>query len=133
MPLHAVLPLHLRPRLPPNLPSPRSLPPEPGRSDLAAHLQLFSQALESDPGCIVAWDLAIWNEAADAQWEAAAALAHVAVAVNYTSATLWQQWQRLEGLRENTEAQLRLRALASAAGVRTLTEGASTADSHVPG
>jgi len=99
----------------------------------AAARAILVRALESDPGCIVAWDLAIWNEAADAQWEAAAALAHVAVAVNYTSATLWQQWQRLEGLRENTEAQLRLRALASAAGVRTLTEGASTADSHVPG
>mmetsp|Transcript_43338 Transcript_43338/g.140557 ORF Transcript_43338/g.140557 Transcript_43338/m.140557 type:complete len:275 (-) Transcript_43338:328-1152(-) len=76
--------------LTPNLPSPRSLPPEPGHSDLAAQLQLFSQALESDPGCIVAWDLAIWNEAADAQWEAAAALAHVAARWIPVHACAWR-------------------------------------------
>lgn len=61
---------------------------------------------------------AIWLEAADARWDAAATLAHVAVATHYGSAAVWQQWLDLEEMRGNVESLLRLRALASAAGVR---------------
>ena len=61
---------------------------------------------------------AIWIEASEGQWEAAATLAHIAVANQYGSAELWSQWLELEDMRGNVETLLRLRALASAAGVR---------------
>ena len=63
-------------------------------------------------------DRAIWLEAAEEQWAVASTLAHVAVATHYTSGVLWQQWLDLEEMRGNVESLFRLRALASAAGVR---------------
>lgn len=64
---------------------------------------------------------AIWLEASDQQWESASALTHVAVALHFSSASMWSQWVELEGLRAGStvsETQFRLRALASAAGVK---------------
>jgi len=61
---------------------------------------------------------AIWLEAAEEQWAVASTLAHVAVATHYSSGVLWQQWLDLEEMRGNVESLFRLRALASAAGVR---------------
>ena len=61
---------------------------------------------------------AIWLEASEGQWEAAATLAHVAVAAHYGDASLWQAWLELEEMRGRPEPLLRLRALASASGVR---------------
>jgi len=66
----------------------------------------------------VALRSAIWLEASDDSWEAAATLAHIAVANVYGSGVLWQQWLDLEEMRGDVESLPRLRALASAAGVR---------------
>ena len=61
----------------------------------------------------------MWLEASLQQFEAASALAHVAVARHSFSATLWRQWVEIEGLRTGADqTQLRLRAMASAAGVK---------------
>lgn len=51
----------------------------------------LAAALQHAPRNEEVWPLAIWVEAADEHWEAAATLAHIAVANHHGSATLWQQ------------------------------------------
>mmetsp|Transcript_2898 Transcript_2898/g.8088 ORF Transcript_2898/g.8088 Transcript_2898/m.8088 type:complete len:118 (-) Transcript_2898:491-844(-) len=61
---------------------------------------------------------AVWLEASEGQWAVASTLAHVAVATHYSSGTFWQQWMEIEEMNGDIEFLFRLRALASAAGVR---------------
>jgi len=79
--------------------------------------RLLAGAIAREPQAVDAWTLAIWAEAAHGDWEAASALAHTACVKLCSHARLWHQWNKLEGFRGSVEAQLRLRALASAAGI----------------
>jgi len=82
-----------------------------------AHSAL-STALSRDASHRDCWTFAIRLHASEGAWESASALAHVAVANHFNCAELWQQWLEIEEMRGNVETALRLRALASAAGVR---------------
>mmetsp|Transcript_14913 Transcript_14913/g.33813 ORF Transcript_14913/g.33813 Transcript_14913/m.33813 type:complete len:94 (-) Transcript_14913:736-1017(-) len=86
-----------------------------------SHSPIRTQRSSAHLQCRTSWLLvcsAIRLHASEGAWESASALAHVAVANHFNCAELWQQWLEIEEMRGNVETALRLRALASAAGVR---------------